>query len=372
MSIKVGLVGLPNVGKSTLFNALTKSTIAAQNFPFCTINPNVAITPVPDFRLQELCRMFNSKAIIPCSINFVDIAGLVKGAAEGQGLGNQFLGHIMEVDLIVHVLRCFEDDNIIHVNNKISPIDDFEVIMAELMLKDLESLEKREAKLGSLIKKTSEPKAKKMLEEEQKLNSRLHVALNNGVVAEVVKICQEAKALDVQLIHLLCAKDFLIAANFAEDQMQNQAFESTTQYKQLIEKFGKERVIPVSAKIEEDLSRMSDEEQLEMRAMLELDAAGLNQLIIKAFAMLNLITYFTCGPKEIHAWTIKKGTSAPAAAGEIHSDLERGFICADIYNYQDIAALGSELAVKNAGKIRAEGKDYIVVDGDILHVKFNV
>lgn len=372
MAIKAGLVGLPNVGKSTLFNALTKSSIPAQNFPFCTITPNVAVTPVPDKRLRELLRVFNSKEIIPSFINFVDIAGLVKGAAQGQGLGNQFLSHIMEVDLIIHVLRCFEDDNILHVNNKISPLDDFDVILAELMLKDLESLEKRDAKLVGLIKKTNDAKAKKLLEEEQKFNEKLKTALNQTDHAAVMELAKQAKDVGVVLNPLLATKNFLIAANFAEADLQNKAFESTKAYQDLTARFGVDRVIPVSAKIEEDLSRLSDEEQAEMRQMLELDDTGLNHLVLKTFAQLSLITFFTCGPKEIHAWEIKAGTPAPAAAGEIHSDLERGFICAEVYNYTDLVAYGTEQAVKNAGKIRSEGRDYIMKDGDIVLVRFNV
>jgi len=372
VAIKVGLVGLPNVGKSTLFNALTKSTIAAQNFPFCTINPNVAITPVPDKRMEVLAKIFGSKEILPCSINFVDIAGLVRGASKGEGLGNQFLSHIMEVDVIIHVLRCFEDDNILHVSNKIAPIEDFETITAELMLKDMDSLEKREAKLGGLIKKTSDAKAKKIFEEEQRINVDLKKALNDFNLSNVNSICDAAKQLDVPLIPLLSTKKFLIAANLLEEQMQNRSFESNAMFQSVVKHFGKDKVVPICAKIEEDLSRMSDDEQLEMRKLLELDEAGLNQLILQTYGILNLITFFTCGPKEIHAWSIKKGTLIPQAASEIHSDLERGFICSEVYNYSDIVTFGSEQAVKTAGKFRIEGKEYLVNDGDIVHIRFNV
>lgn len=372
MGIKVGLVGLPNVGKSTLFNALTKSTIAAQNFPFCTIDPNIAITPVPDSRLAKLADFFGSKKIIPCSINFVDIAGLVKGASTGQGLGNQFLSHIMEVDLIIHVLRCFEDDDIIHVSNKIAPLDDFATISAELMLKDLESLEKREQKLQGLIKKTTDPKAKKILEEEGKFNSKLKSAIDQLDLVKLQEIIAEAKKEEIPLIPLLSAKKFLIAANFSETQMQEHAFEEEQVYKDLIAKFGKNRVTPLSARTEEDLSRLSDEEQIEMREMLQIDGVGFNELIRSAYSELDLISYFTCGPKETHAWSIKRGTLVPAAAGEIHSDLERGFICSEVYNFEDLLKFGSEAGVKNAGKIRIEGKEYIVQDGDLLNIRFNV
>lgn len=371
MAIKVGLVGLPNVGKSTLFNALTKSTIAAQNFPFCTINPNIAITPIPDKRLAKLQKFFNSEKIIPCSINIVDIAGLVKGASAGEGLGNQFLSHIMETDVIIHVLRCFEDGNILHVNNKISPLEDFEIITAELMLKDSESLDKRIIKLGTLIKK-ADVKTKKGLQGELAANTEIKKALDDFELDKAVKLANDAKEAGVELQPLLSTKKFLIAANFSEQQMQNKAFENEHNYKILVEKFGKARIIPVSAKIEEDLSKLSDEEQLEMRVMLELDETGLNQLINKTYQTLDRMTYFTCGPKEIHAWSIKNGTAAPEAAGEIHTDLERGFICVEVYNYTDLDEMGSEQAIKNAGKLRVEGRDYIFQDGDIVHVRFNV
>jgi GTP-binding protein YchF len=322
--------------------------------------------------MPKLAATFGSKELLPCSINFVDIAGLVKGASKGEGLGNQFLSHIMEVDVILHVIRCFEDDNIIHVNNKIAPIEDFETIIAELMIKDLESLEKREAKLVGLIKKTSDAKAKKTLEEEQKINSELKAPLNNLDLNLILSICKKAKDSNVPLIPLLTSKKFLIAANMTEEQMQAKSFESNPLFQSLVEKFGKERVMPISAKIEEDLSRMSEEEQLEMRQMLELDDAGLNHLILQTYNTLDLITFFTCGPKEIHAWSVKKGTLIPAASAEIHTDLERGFICSEVYNYSDIETLGSEQAIKNAGKFRVEGKEYVVADGDIVHIRFNV
>ncbi len=372
MALKIGLVGLPNVGKSTLFNALTKSTIAAQNFPFCTIDPNVAITPVPDARMSKLASIFGSKSIIPCSINFVDIAGLVKGASQGQGLGNQFLSHIMEVDLILHVLRFFEDGDILHVNDKISPLDDFDVIMTELAFKDLDSIEKRDAKLIGLIKKTSDPKQKKLFEEEQKINIEIKKALDILDYQKVKDLCAAAKEAGVFIVPLLTAKDFLVATNFSEAQLQNKAFENTDFYKNAVQKFGKERVVPVCAKLEEDLSRMSDDEQMEMRKILEMDEAGFNTLIYSAFKRLDMITFFTCGPKEIHAWAVKNGTKINNAAGEIHSDLERGFICAEVYNYNELVAAGSEVALKNTGKIKTEGKDYITKDGDIVLIRFNV
>jgi GTP-binding protein YchF len=374
MGLKAGLVGLPNVGKSTLFNALTKSSIPAENYPFCTVDPHVAITNVPDPRLQKLAEIFQSEKTIPAIAQFVDIAGLVKGASKGEGLGNQFLGHIMEVDLILHVLRCFESSDITHVHSEVNPIDDFEIICNELMLKDLESITKRFEKFPTLLKNaknkglsTHEIKA---IEKEQALVDKVKNAIEKGEMEEVRKIIEEAKEHGVTTIPVLSAKNFLIIANLSEEDLSN--YKENKFFKILVEKFGEERIIPVSAKIESELAQLSEEEAQEFMKELGISESGLDTIIKKSYENLNLITFFTCGPKESHAWSIVKGTDAQHAAGVIHSDLERGFIRAEVYNCSDLFELGSEQAVKNSGKLRTEGKEYIVQDGDIILVRFNV
>ncbi len=372
MAIQAGLVGLPNVGKSTLFNALTDAGIPAENYPFCTVDPNIAITNVPDIRLDKLAQVFGSQKIIPTTVKFVDIAGLVKGAAQGEGLGNQFLSHIMEVDLILHVLRCFEDPNVTHVSNTISPIDDFEVIVAELMLKDLESVEKREQKILSQAKKQIPPQEKKLLEMEQNFLAQIKDALNSGNYNRVREFYLQAKSAGINMIPFLSAKNFLIIANLSEDDYVGKNYQANTFYQSLVEKFGQERVIPICAKIEAELAQLSELDAQEMIDSLGIIEKGLDNIISKAYSNLGLITFFTVGPKEAHAWSVKKGTAAPKASGEIHTDLERGFICVEVYNCQDLFELGTEAKLKSVGKLRVEGKDYIIQDGDCIHVRFNV
>ncbi len=368
MSIKAGLVGLPNVGKSTLFNALTKSSVPAENYPFCTIDPNIAITEVPDTRMEQLQKLYNSQKLIPTSVTFVDIAGLVKGAASGEGLGNQFLSHIREVDLILHVLRCFEDTNINHSGKEINPIDDYETIIAELILKDLESIQNRLEKLPKLIKtSTNDTKKQKELTTELELLTQIKENLDKGLVTKSQELIKNSQ---IQIIPLLSTKNFLVIANISENEIET--YNENKFYKEVVKKFGPEKVIPICVRLEYELSQLDDEQSKEMMDMVGLKQKGIDQIIMQSYKNLGLITFFTCGPKEIHAWPIIKGTSIRKASGEIHSDLERGFICAEVFNCTDLFEYLTISKLKDLGKIKTAGQDYIVQDGDIINVKFNV
>ena len=364
MGFKMGIVGLPNVGKSTLFNALTRTAAAqAANFPFCTIEPNVGEVAVPDHRLNTLAKIAGSKQIIPTRMTFVDIAGLVKGASKGEGLGNQFLANIRECDAIAHVLRCFEDDDITHVEGRVDPVSDAETIEMELMLADMESIEKR---LAGLVRKLKGGD-KDAVQQDMLLRKAL-AALEAGKPARTVQVdAEDAKAW--RMLQLLTTKPVLYVCNVAEaDAGTGNAL--SAKVADMAAAQGNSHVV-ISARIEEEISQLEDEEAQMFLSEMGLEEPGLDRLIRAGYALLHLETYFTVGPKEARAWTIRQGTAAPQAAGVIHGDFERGFIRAETIAYDDFVSLGGEQAAKEAGKMRSEGKSYIVKDGDVLHFLFN-
>jgi ribosome-binding ATPase len=363
MGIKCGIVGLPNVGKSTLFNALTRAGIAAANFPFCTIEPNVGVVPVPDPRLNALAAIVNPQKIVPTAVEFVDIAGLVAGASKGEGLGNKFLAHIREVDAIAHVVRCFEHGDIVHVTGKVDPIADIETIDTELALADLDAVDKA----LNRAERAAKANDKEALAKKPVLQ-KLAAALNEGKSARSVNLDEEERAL-VRDLFLLTLKPLMYIANVLEDGFENNPHLDAVRAHAAAE--GAE-VVPVCAAIEEEMAELEDADRDEFLKDLGLDEPGLNRVIRAGYKLLNLQTYFTAGVKEVRAWTVKKGATAPQAAGVIHTDFERGFIRAETVSYDDFIQYKGEAGAAAAGRLRKEGKEYLVKDGDVLHFLFNV
>lgn len=366
MALQVGIVGLPNVGKSTLFNALTAAKAEAANYPFCTIDPNVGVVTVPDERLRKISELIKPKSLIPTTIEFVDIAGLVAGASKGEGLGNQFLGHIRATDAIVHVVRCFDDPNIVHVNGSVDPVRDVGVINTELMLADYDTTQKRIQKIEKVAKTGTDKKIKAEYDAIKKVDD----ALAQGKAARSVEL-NEQEMLIVRDLHLLTMKPVLYACNVNEADMAAGGNDWVNEVAKFAESENNRYVVICSA-LEAEIALLPKEEQADFLESIGAKEPGLNRLIFEAYKLLDLWTYFTAGEKEVRAWTIRRGYKAPQAAGVIHTDFERGFIRAEAYNCEDLFTLKSEAAVKEAGKYRSEGKEYLVQDGDILFFKFNV
>lgn len=367
MALRCGIVGLPNVGKSTLFNALTESQNAeASNYPFCTIEPNVGTIIIPDKRIEELVKIFNPKKIVPSTIEFVDIAGLVKGASKGEGLGNQFLSHIREVEVIIHIVRCFDDNNIIHVSNKIDPKDDIEIIETELILKDLDTIDKRLEKSGKSLRVGD----KRVAREVELLNGlKEHFSFGRLAKYYTEKLSPEDQQI-MREMQLLTDKPVIYVANVNEDEING------NKYTQIVEGIAQKenaKFLTLSVKIESEIAALNTiEERNEFLHDLGIKESGLHRLIHESYAQLGLITFFTAGDKEVHAWTIEKGLKAPQSAGKIHTDFEKGFIRAEVIKYKDMIELKSESAVKEKGLMKVEGKEYVVEDGDIMFFRFNI
>jgi ribosome-binding ATPase len=363
--MEIGIVGLPNVGKSTLFNAITKAGAEAANYPFCTIEPNVGVVPVPDERMDKLVEIIPPQKVTPTTIRFVDIAGLVKGASQGEGLGNKFLAHIREVDAIAQVIRCFEDENITHVAGKVDPLSDIEIVNTELALADLETVERRMERTRKLLK--SDKKAQGELD----VLEKIYAALSDGKSARTVELSDDDKTL-IKDMHLLTIKPILYVANVAEEEVANPDNNAYVQQVRQYAATENAEVIVVSAKVESEIAELDEAEAIEFLADIGLAESGLNKLIKAGYRLLGLITFFTAGETEVRAWTITRGTKAPQAAGKIHTDFERGFIRAEVVAYGDLISAGSYAVARERGQTRLEGKEYVMQDGDVVHFRFNV